>query len=77
MLAANKIKNQVRKMPRACPVEFSCWLLTKSKTKVSRCHGLAPWSFMLVAKQNQKPKSPDATGLPRGDKYVECQVVVS
>ena len=37
------------KMPRARPVEFSCLLLHRIKIKVSRCHGLVPWSLTFAA----------------------------
>ena len=32
-------------MPRACPVELSRSPLPHDQNRISRCHGLAPWSF--------------------------------
>src|ERR1044072_5019856 len=65
-LPLHDFPNQGVRMPRACPVESHVCRYTISPTKVSGCHGLAPWSLMFAATRFPQPRCPDATGLPRG-----------
>ena len=40
---------QLSKMPRACPVDFTI-SATQNVKETAGCHGLAPWRFTFAAK---------------------------
>src|SRR5215208_922683 len=66
MLAATPPYPKRDGMPRARPVEFSCWRLHHLTPNEMGCHGLAPWSFHVGGYTTLPQTRWDATGSPRG-----------
>src|SRR5215208_922688 len=74
MLAATPPYPKRDGMPRARPVEFSCWRLHHLTPNEMGCHGLAPWRFHVGGYTTLPQTRWDATALCRG---VSCSKLVS